>query len=317
MLILGLCRRRLIFFEGRRAGALSCFETFCCKSSVKTETAALAAGRRRRRHDNYSLNPINNRAHGGQILISPSWPPPTVLPEAVDCILRELSFTSVGGLLEVTQRLLLLDDTPMLQHSLCSEKSQKQSKGKQHDSRKPCGFPSHNLNNTLKKKPAPLVKTLNDNVTLLNGISTITEPGEIHRRLIRLQWIGFLAQQVKRTGPTGRHVVSRLDSYMPRWDFELTFKDTRQTERGHALQLDKETFSDTVAEAIGLASSVNSGRDWSEDQLLLARLLYPGNNLQRSVFHHYISRYSPIFRNQGNLTSGCHFFFSSSNLSYH
>lgn len=100
---------------------------------------------------------------------------------------------------------------------------------------------------------------------------SVTVVGELERRLTRLQWIGFLEQQVQRSGPTGRHVVRQLNQLMPSWD---TAPDKSPQE--HALRLDKETFTYTVSEAIALTCT--EGRDWIEGQELLVRCLYPGRN---------------------------------------
>lgn len=183
--------------------------------------------------------------------VSPSFScTPVVFPQAAKSILHESSYTSVGGLFEAIQQLLLVYDSP--------------------------------IGNTLHRQykvenHVPLSYTLNLNSTTIprNNLRIITEPGEIQRRLTKLQWIGFLQQQVERTGPTGRYVSSQLNLYMPPWDTDPN------TSPHHALKLDQETFIETVAEAVGLAS--NQGRDWSEDQFLLARSIYPGKQILHPI----------------------------------
>lgn len=202
------------------------------------------ASRGRKRHQPVSFN-------------SPS---PVILPNAALSVLQELSYTTTGGLFEAIQHLLLIDDVSISDVPIPSTNQTTFQLSQRHHSTE--------LSNSDPNHSNPM----SPNFT--SSLRQITQPGEVHRRLSKLQWIGFLAQQVHRTGPTGRHVVTELDRYLPRWDSQPSFGKGR--ELNHALELDRETFTNAVAEAVGLASSVIDGRDWAEDKLLLVRSLYPG-----------------------------------------
>lgn len=224
---------------------------------------------------------------------------PTCHSEAANSILHELNYTSVGGLFEAIQKLLLLPSSPDYHHQQnnngrenCNENYEPLfSKGLLQPHIAAPANPR--LSESEPLQHASFLKTHLKEPPLYN-VSTLTKSGELERRLMKLQWIGFLQQQVKRTGPTGRHVVDKLNRYMARWDcpavstrvdasFSSAFASSLSTDYadyddvGHALEIDKESFIDVTSRAIEFAATVDDGgRNWNEDLNLLVRSLYPG-----------------------------------------
>lgn len=235
---------------------------------------------------------LSQRKENDVLLYKSNCPSPSVLPQATESILHELSYTTVGGLCEAIQELLLVNDSPMslqsLPHSCWSRMScnslvdrtqtpltpQSTLFNPRHGNND--GYSIDELNYPINSRSsindAYSAHHLNPVASPLVSCANLTKPGEIGRRLTKLQWIGFLQQQVKRTGPTGRHVVDQLNIHLPEWNSVPTIHD----DENHALKLDQGTFSELVGDAVAHAASVIEGRNWSEDLALLARTLYPG-----------------------------------------
>lgn len=197
---------------------------------------------------------------------------PEILPEAAQSVLHELSYMSTGGLCEAIQYLLLERNCPTerLDPSIFGQ-SQSDS-CHSNDRLRNSSVGSFPFSNYKDLSPSSLVSNC---MSTINPSYSIQHPGELHRRLTKLQWIGFLQQQVKRTGPTGRFVVNQLCAKMPYWDTVPLALGGDDESSEHALHLDRETFMDRISESLSFASGVNGGRDWAEDLLLLARSLYP------------------------------------------